>query len=98
MSYAVTAAGSKSKERKGKERKGKSDDKPPGLAGSVGPDIDAVRDKGITAVFSILTGASTLEDALKWGAENLRFSAQSLARLLKLSDINAPTSALQALD
>ncbi|TCK07218.1 glycerate kinase [Marinobacterium mangrovicola] len=55
------------------------------LAGSVGRDIDAVYDEGITAVFSIVPGVCSLDEALKQGPDNLRFAAESLARMLKLS-------------
>lgn len=52
------------------------------LAGRVGEDIDVLYEKGIDAVFGIMKGASTLEEALLKGKENIEKTAESIVRLM----------------
>ncbi len=55
------------------------------LAGSLGNGYEAVYDCGIDCAFSIVNGASSLENALKNGKVNLKDTAINVAKLLKLS-------------
>lgn len=54
------------------------------IAGSIGPDYEAVFEHGIDAVFSVVNGVVTLEEALANGAVNVEKTAENIARLLKL--------------
>ncbi len=56
------------------------------LAGSLGKDYENVYDCGIDCAFSIVRGATTLEEALKNGKDNLRNSAINIAKLLKMTN------------
>ncbi|MCW2240595.1 glycerate kinase [Azospirillum canadense] len=58
-----------------------------GIAGSLGPDADAVHDHGIDAVFSVLNRVCTIEQALGGGEENLRQAARNVAAALQLGMI-----------
>jgi glycerate 2-kinase len=55
------------------------------IAGSVGPDYEAVFEHGIDAVFSVVNGVVTLEEALANGAVNVEKTAENIARLLKVN-------------
>ncbi|ANC78721.1 glycerate kinase [Fictibacillus phosphorivorans] len=54
------------------------------IAGSIGPDYEAVYDHGIDAVFSVMNGVVTLEEALLLGAQNVEKTAGNIARLIQL--------------
>ncbi|MQR94689.1 glycerate kinase [Fictibacillus phosphorivorans] len=54
------------------------------IAGSIGPDYEAVYDHGIDAVFSVMNGVVTLEEALLLGAQNVEKTAENIARLIHL--------------
>ena len=55
------------------------------LAGSVGPGVEAVYEKGIDALFPVVHGAVSLDEALAKGSENLTRAARNLAATLKLA-------------
>lgn len=55
------------------------------LAGSVGPGVEAVYEKGIDALFPVVHGAVSLDEALAKGSENLTRAARNLAATLKLT-------------
>ena len=55
------------------------------LAGNVGKDIEILYDYGFDAIFSIMQGVDTLENALKNGKENLEKTAENIARFFKFS-------------
>ncbi len=54
------------------------------IAGSIGPDYEAVYDHGIDAVFSVVNCVVTLEEALLHGATNVEKTAENIARLIHL--------------
>jgi glycerate 2-kinase len=54
------------------------------LAGSLGPDAEDVLDCGIQALFSVVHGPCSLEEALATAAQNVRRSARHLAAVLLL--------------
>lgn len=54
------------------------------IAGSIGSDYEAVFDHGIDAVFSVVNGVVTLEEALANGAVNVEKAAENIARLLTI--------------
>jgi glycerate kinase len=53
------------------------------LAGYVG-EVDVLYDKGIDAIFGILPKATSLEEALAAGQENIEKTAENIARLLMM--------------
>ncbi len=53
-----------------------------GLAGSLGEGVDAVYDHGIMAVFSVVIGPCTLEQALSDAAINVEITARNVAATL----------------
>lgn len=53
------------------------------IAGSIGPDYEAVYDHGIDAVFSVMNGVVTLEEALLHGARNVKKTSENIARVIK---------------
>lgn len=55
------------------------------IAGSLGFDVNKVRDYGINAVFSVITEPCSLEDALKDAKKNIKLTAKNIAEVLKLS-------------
>lgn len=55
------------------------------LAGSVGLGVEAVYEKGIDALFPVVHGAVSLDEALAKGSENLTRAARNLAATLKLT-------------
>ncbi len=59
------------------------------LAGSVGAGSDALYAEGIQAIFPILPGVCTLEEALADAASNLSRTAGAIARLWSLSALNS---------
>jgi glycerate 2-kinase len=54
------------------------------ITGSIGPDYEAVFEHGIDAVFSIVNGVISLEEALANGSVNVEKTAENIARLLQL--------------
>lgn len=54
------------------------------IAGSIGPDYEAVFEHGIDAVFSVVNGVVSLEEALANGSVNVEKTAENIARLLQL--------------
>lgn len=55
------------------------------LAGNIGKDIEILYDYGFDAIFSIMQGVDTLENALKNGKGNLEKTAENIARFFKFS-------------
>jgi glycerate 2-kinase len=55
------------------------------IAGSIGPDYEAVFEHGIDAVFSVVNGVISLEEALANGSVNVEKTAENIARLLQLN-------------
>jgi glycerate 2-kinase len=55
-----------------------------GLAGSLGIGYERIYEYGIDAVFSIVNGVSTLDEALLHGKENVEITSENIARSLKL--------------
>ncbi|MFY1026647.1 glycerate kinase [Actinobacillus seminis] len=58
------------------------------IVGCLGEDYEVVYDKGIDAVFPIIRQLDSLESTLKNGRENLISSAQNVARLYQLAQLN----------
>jgi glycerate kinase len=54
------------------------------LAGRVGEGIEVLYEKGIDSIFGITKGATTLEEALEKGQENLEKTAENIIRLMNL--------------
>ena len=54
-----------------------------GIAGSLTADVGVVHQHGIDAVFSVIYGICTLDEALKNAAENVRMTARNVAAVLK---------------
>ena len=54
-----------------------------GLAGSLGEGVEAVYDHGIMAVFSVVLGPCTLDQALSDAATNVEITARNVAAALK---------------
>ena len=57
------------------------------LAGRVGNDIDVLYDKGIDAIFGIMRGVTSIEEALVKGPENVEKTSENIIRLLNISFI-----------
>ena len=57
------------------------------LAGRVGNDIDVLYDKGIDAIFGIMKGVTSIEEALVKGPENVEKTSENIIRLLNISCI-----------
>ena len=57
------------------------------LAGRVGNDIDVLYDKGIGAIFGIMRGVTSIEEALVKGPENVEKTSENIIRLLNISCI-----------
>lgn len=55
------------------------------IAGNIGEDSDTVIEHGIDALFCILPGVMTLQEALDTGAKNVEATAKNIASLLNLS-------------
>lgn len=54
------------------------------IVGSVGPGADAVFDHGINAVFSIVPGPCSLDEAIGAAVENLERTARNVAAALSV--------------
>jgi glycerate kinase len=54
------------------------------LAGRVGDNIEVLYEKGIDAIFGIMKGVTSLEEALKKGQVNIEKTAENVVRLLNL--------------
>ena len=54
------------------------------LAGGVGEDVDVLYEKGIDAIFGIMKGVTSMEDALYKGQRNLEYTAENIVRLMKI--------------
>ncbi|MFG6497045.1 glycerate kinase [Fictibacillus sp. UD] len=54
------------------------------IAGSIGPNYEAVFEHDIDAVFSVVNGVVSLEEALANGSVNVEKTAENIARLLSL--------------
>ncbi|WP_297427233.1 glycerate kinase [Clostridium sp.] len=54
------------------------------LAGRVGEDIEVLYEKGIDSIFGITKGATSLEEALVKGQENVEKTAENIIRLMNL--------------
>lgn len=57
------------------------------LAGRVGNDIDVLYDKGIDAIFGIMRGVTSIEEALVKGPENVEKTSENIIRLLNINCI-----------
>lgn len=57
------------------------------LTGRVGNDIDVLYDKGIDAIFGIMRGVTSIEEALVKGPENVEKTSENIIRLLNISCI-----------
>ena len=57
------------------------------LAGRVGNDIDTLYEKGIDAIFGIMRGVTSIEEALVKGPENVEKTSENIIRLLNISCI-----------
>ena len=55
------------------------------LAGCVGDGVEAVYEQGIDALFSVVHGAVSLDEAFSYASDNLTRSARNLAAVLQLS-------------
>jgi glycerate kinase len=55
-----------------------------GIAGCLAPDADVVHEYGIDAVFSVISRAGTVEEALTHAAANVRAASRNIAVTLKL--------------
>ncbi|WP_394211621.1 glycerate kinase [Enterovibrio calviensis] len=55
-----------------------------GIAGSITQDSVVVYDHGIDALFSVVSGACTLEEALANAKENVELTAENVARMIKI--------------
>lgn len=54
------------------------------FAGKVGLGVDNLYPVGITSIFSIMQGVSTLGNALKDGKENLELTVGNVVRLINI--------------
>ncbi|MEH7107842.1 glycerate kinase family protein [Bacillus sp. JJ1764] len=54
------------------------------FAGKVGDGAEALYEHGITGIFGILKGVTSLDEALKFGEANLAFAVENVCRILKL--------------
>lgn len=62
------------------------------IAGAVHPNHTPIYEKGIDAVFSIVSGAMTLEEAYEMGKENIYITARNIAAVWKLGLQKRPYS------
>lgn len=53
------------------------------FAGKVDGGVENLYPIGINSIFSIMRGASSLEDALRDGKENLELTVENLVRIIK---------------
>ncbi|MCH3965093.1 MAG: glycerate kinase [Clostridium sp.] len=56
------------------------------LAGSIGKDIEALYEKGIDSIFSIVQGVTNLDNALENGSKNVEKTMENIIRLIKLNN------------
>lgn len=56
-----------------------------GIAGSLGSDVEVVKEHGIDAVFSVVNSPCSLQEALDNAQENVRLTAKNIAVVLKIS-------------
>lgn len=56
------------------------------FAGKIGPGVDVLYKQGFSAIISILTGISSLEEALRLGKSNLEFAVENICKVLNLSN------------
>lgn len=54
------------------------------IAGKVGDGIEELYENGIDAIFSIIQGATSLEEALKNGKENIEKTSENIIRLMNV--------------
>lgn len=54
------------------------------LAGKIGEGIDSLYERGIDSIFGITKGATSLEEALKNGEENIENTSENIIRLINL--------------
>ena len=54
------------------------------LAGNVGDNIDILYEKGIDSIFGIMKGATSIEEALIKGQENIEKTSENIVRLMEL--------------
>ena len=54
-------------------------------AGYIGENVEVLYDEGMTAIFGILAQASSLDEALATGVENLTRTTENIARVLKIN-------------
>lgn len=54
------------------------------LAGRIGEGIDVLYESGIDSIFGIMSGVTTLEEALLKGQENIERTAENIIRLMNL--------------
>lgn len=55
------------------------------FAGSLGKDASVVRNHGINAIFSVVNGPCTLDEALSNAAKNVRMTAKNVAAVMQLT-------------
>ncbi|WP_313688036.1 glycerate kinase [Pantoea sp.] len=58
-----------------------------GIAGSLTADVGVVHEHGLDAVFSVLFGICTLEEALANAAQNVRMTARNVAATIKVGNL-----------
>ncbi|MEH7096654.1 glycerate kinase [Neobacillus vireti] len=54
------------------------------FAGRVGKGVEPLYENGFTAIIGILTGVTSLEDALESGETNIEFAAENICRILRV--------------
>jgi len=54
------------------------------FAGRIGKGVEPLYENGFTAIIGILTGVTSLEDALEAGEANIEFAAENICRVLKV--------------
>jgi glycerate kinase len=54
------------------------------LAGRVGEDIEVLYEKGIDSIFGIMKGATSIDEALSQGKENIERTSENIVRLINL--------------
>jgi len=54
------------------------------LAGRIGEGIDVLYEKGIDSIFGIIKGASSLEEAMQNGKQNVENTAENIIRLISI--------------
>jgi len=54
------------------------------FAGRIGKGVEPLYENGFMAIIGILTGVTSLEDALEAGEANIEFAAENICRVLKV--------------